>query len=83
MLFMLTGVISTTRKVNIQLLAVARAADLVRIARGLYSAGKSHGIASKPTAKKKLKRNNMTIATMPAGREPLLTVIARTAMQSA
>jgi hypothetical protein len=34
-----TGVISTTRKVKIQLEAVARAAARVRMARGAYSAG--------------------------------------------
>jgi hypothetical protein len=39
MLVMLMGVISTTRKVKIQFEAVARAAALVRIARGAYSAG--------------------------------------------
>lgn len=36
---MLTGVISTTRNVKIQLEAVARAAARVRMARGAYSAG--------------------------------------------
>lgn len=39
MLLMLTGVISTTRKVNIQLDAVASAAARVRMASGAYSAG--------------------------------------------
>jgi hypothetical protein len=79
---MLTGVISTTRKVKIQLLAVARAAALVRIARGAYSAGKSHGMANRPTAKKKLNKNNMMIATIPALLLPLATVPARIAMHA-
>jgi len=39
MLLILTGVISTTRKVKIQLDALARDAAGVRIARGAYSAG--------------------------------------------
>lgn len=74
------GVISTTRKVKIQLDAVARAADFVRMARGAYSAGRSQGMASKPTAKKKLKRNSITIATRPHGLLPSATVPARMAM---
>ena len=48
----------------LQLDAVASAAALVRIARGAYSAGKSHGMASKPTAKKKLNPKSMTTATI-------------------
>jgi hypothetical protein len=46
------GVISTTRKVKIQFGAVAKAADFVRMASGPYSAGRTHEIASIPTAKK-------------------------------
>jgi hypothetical protein len=50
MFLMDTGVISTTRKVKIQLLADANEAALVRIASGAYSAGKSHGMARRPMA---------------------------------
>lgn len=39
MLLMLTGVISTTRKVKIQFDALANDAAGVRIAKGAYSAG--------------------------------------------
>lgn len=39
MLLILTGVISTTKKVKIQLEAVAREAARVRMASGAYSAG--------------------------------------------
>lgn len=77
------GVISTTRNVKIQLDAVASAADLVRIASGAYSAGSNHGIASNPTAKKKLNRNSITTATKPQVLPPFETVPARTAIQIA
>lgn len=77
------GVISTTRKVKIQFDAVASAADLVRMASGAYSAGSNQGMASKPTAKKKLKRNNITMAARPQDLLPFATVPARTAMQIA
>lgn len=63
------------------MLADARAAAGVRIAKGAYSAGSSHGMASIPTAKKKLKRNSMTDAMIPHVVLPLDTVPARTAMQ--
>ena len=76
------GVISTIRNVKIQLLAVANAADFVRMASGAYSAGRSQGMASMPTAKKKLKRNSITIATRPHPLLPLETIPARIAMQS-
>ena len=84
----------------IQLVAVARAADRVRIASGEYSAGtvqalagmlcgdalrkivQSQGIASRPTAKKKLNKNSMTVATKPAACPPFHTVPARIAMQA-
>lgn len=68
---------------KIQLLAEARLAALVLIASGAYSAGNSHGIASKPTAKKKFKRNSITIATTPADLDPFETVPASIAMQQA
>lgn len=82
-LSMETGVISTTKKVKIQFEAVARAAALVRMASGAYSAGSSHGIARSPTAKKKLKRKSMTMATIPPALLPLATVPASTAMHTA
>lgn len=106
MLPMLTGVISTTRNVKIQLDADASAAALWRIASGAYSAGttsrldlrnnnnqdgtqieersedlRNQGIASKPTAKKKLNANSMIDATIPAEVEPSDTVPARIAIQ--
>lgn len=119
MLLMLTGVISTTRKVkipemqhqysngykpprhreNLQFDAVASEAARVRIANGAYSAGtwdfvregtkakiwrylRSHGIARSPTAKKKLKRNSITMATIPPDLVPVETDPARIAMQA-
>ena len=42
----------------------------------------SHGIASSPTAKKKLKRKSITIATTPPDLEPVETVPARMAIQA-
>lgn len=66
--------ISTTRKVKIQFDAVAKAADFVQIASGAYSAGSNHGMARRPTAKKKLKRKSITIAPIPADLLPFATV---------
>ena len=66
---------------NIQFEAEARAAAGVRIASGAYSEGKSHGIASMPTAKKKLNRKSIAEATIPEALFPFDTVPARTAMQ--
>jgi hypothetical protein len=95
-----TGVISTTKKVKIQLLAEARDAAGVRIVNGAYSAGTgsvsetvvilsgiednlhNHGIASNPTAKKKLKRKSITVATYPADFVPFATVPAKIAIQA-
>jgi hypothetical protein len=77
----MTYVICTTRKVNIQFEAEARAAAGVLIASGAYSEGRSHGMASMPTAKKKLNRNSIAEATMPEALFPFETVPARTAMQ--
>ncbi|KAH3669256.1 hypothetical protein OGAPHI_001377 [Ogataea philodendri] len=82
MLATLDGVISTTRNVKIQLLAEPSAAALVLIASGAYSAGSSHGMASSPTAKKKLNANSITVATIPQAVLPLETVPARIAMQA-
>lgn len=65
------GVISTTTNVKHQLDILASAAAGARIGRGAYSAGRSHGMASRPTAKKKLNMNNMTAATIPGA--PALT----------
>lgn len=62
--------------------AEAKAAALVRMANGAYSAGRSQGIASKPTAKKKLNRKSMRMATIPALLLPLETVPARIAMHA-
>jgi hypothetical protein len=67
--------------VKIQLLAEDRAAMGVLTANGAYSEGSSHGIASIPTAKKKLKRKSITEATMPEALLPLETVPASTDMQ--
>ncbi|KAK5635813.1 hypothetical protein RRF57_011525 [Xylaria bambusicola] len=44
---------------------------------------RSHGIASRPTAKKKLNKKSTTIATIPAGLDPFDTVPAKIAMQAA
>jgi hypothetical protein len=60
-----TGVISTTRNVKIQFEAEARAAAEARMGNGAYSAGSNHGMASKPTAKKKLNRKSIVAATTP------------------
>jgi hypothetical protein len=43
---------------------------------------RSQGMASKPTAKKKLKRNSITMATIPAAWLPSETVPAKMAMQA-
>lgn len=77
----MTYVICTTRNVKIQFDAEARAAAGVLIASGAYSEGRSHGIASIPTAKKKLNRNSIAEATIPEALFPFDTVPARTAMQ--
>lgn len=69
------------RKVKIQLLAEDSAAIGVLTASGAYSEGSSHGIASIPTAKKKLNRNSITEATIPEALLPLETVPASTDMQ--
>jgi hypothetical protein len=42
----------------------------------------SHGIASNPTAKKKLKRKSITVATYPADLVPFATVPANIAMEA-
>ena len=81
MLFLRRLLSGLLTNVNIQLEAVASAAAFVRIASGVYSAGSNHAIASKPTAKKKLNRNNITVATIPAEVLPSWTVPARMAMQ--
>lgn len=78
---MIRTYICTTRKVNIQFEADANAAAGVLMARGAYSDGRSQGMASIPTAKKKLKRNSMTDAMIPHVVLPLETVPARIAMQ--
>ena len=69
------------RKVKIQLLAEDSAAIGVLTASGAYSEGSSHGIASIPTAKKKLNRNSITEATIPEALLPFETVPASTDMQ--
>ena len=66
---------------KIQFDADARAAAGVRIASGAYSEGNSHGIASIPTAKKKLNKKSIAEATMPEALFPFDTVPARTAIQ--
>lgn len=43
---------------------------------------RNQGIANNPTAKKKLNKNSMTVATRPAEVEPFQTVPARIAMQA-
>jgi hypothetical protein len=43
---------------------------------------RSQGIANRPTAKKKLKRNSMMMATIPAALPPFETVPARMAIQA-
>jgi hypothetical protein len=50
--------------------------------RGVYSAGRSHGMARKPTAKKKLKRKSMVAATIPVALNVTEVVPARTAMHA-
>lgn len=71
----------TTTKVKIQFEADASAAAGVRIANGAYSEGNSHGMASIPTAKKKLNRNSIAEATMPEAVLPFDTVPARIDIQ--
>ena len=69
------------QNVKIQFDADASAATGVRIANGAYSEGNNHGIASMPTAKKKLNRNSMTEATIPEALLPFETVPASTDIQ--
>lgn len=76
-----TYVIWTTRNVKIQFDADARAAAGVLIASGAYSDGRSQGMASMPTAKKKLNKNSIAEAMMPEALFPFETVPARTDMQ--
>lgn len=75
-----TSVISTTRKLKIQFEAVARAEDLARTASGEDYGGSSRGIARRPMAKQKMKKNSMKVAERPAFLPPLCTVTARTAI---
>lgn len=70
-----------SQNVKIQFDADASAATGVRIASGAYSEGNNHGIASMPTAKKKLKRKSITEATIPEALLPFDTVPASTAIQ--
>lgn len=84
----------------VQLVAVAKDAERVRMARGAYSAGtvrnismalknirrrrknlQSQGMARRPTAKKKLNINSITVATKPEEWVPSQTVPAKIAMQ--
>jgi len=67
--------------VNIQFEADAKAAAGVRIASGAYSEGSNHGIASMPTAKKRLNKKSIAEATMPEALLPFDTVPARTDIQ--
>ena len=78
---MITLCLGHLRKVKIQLLAEDSAAIGVLTASGAYSEGSSHGIASIPTAKKKLNRKSITEATIPEALLPLETVPASTDMQ--
>ena len=75
MLLMLMGVISTTRKVKMQLLTVVTAVARVHNAR-------SANLAGRASVRKNLNRNSMTIATIPVLLLPFATIPASTAMQA-
>lgn len=74
---------STRARLTIQFEAEPKAAEAARIGVGEYSEGKSQGMANRPTAKKKLNRNNMVAATIPVPLPVTDVVPARTAMHEA
>ena len=77
-----TGVIITTMKLKTQFADVDNALAGALILRGTISAGYNQVIPSHPIAKKVLNPKRKIMDAMPALDVPMLSVIARTTMQS-
>jgi len=88
MLLKQTGVIITTRKLEIQLADVERPFARARIRRGTISAGYSQDIPSQPMAKKELNKKRQAQEIQPGVLPPILFwdikfIPARRAMEQA